>query len=161
MLTPTYQSAMNWLKLEKKSLWLACLACFLRNCFYSFINISTMVFNYTQINMKQLFWPQPNTSSIRERCDNLGTDWLSSFDDNLWATGRLRVNLTSGRGGLITFPLLLFKGNAILSMTPKAGCGIGLFAKTPKTRKNSKYKSSVHQELGFPRWQTEKMQWRF
>ena len=48
---------------------------------------------------------------------------MSSFDDNPWATGGLWVNLYSGEGGLISFPLLLLEGNAILPMTSKAGCG--------------------------------------
>ena len=53
-----------------------------------------------------------------------GADWVSSFDDNAWATGGLGVNSTSGEGGLISFPLLLLEGNAILP-TPKAGCNGG------------------------------------
>ena len=32
------------------------------------------------------------------------------------------VNLTSMKGGLLNFPLFLLEGNAILPMTPKAGC---------------------------------------
>ena len=42
--------------------------------------------------------------------------------NRIWATGGFRVNSNSGEGGLISFPLLLLEGNAILPMTPKAGC---------------------------------------
>ena len=34
------------------------------------------------------------------------------------------MNLTSVKGGIIGFPLFLLKGNAILTMTPKAGCDV-------------------------------------
>ena len=61
-------------------------------------------------------------SSIGEGCDGLGTMSLSSFGGDHWATGGLRVNPTSVKGGLIRFPLFLLEGNAILPMTRKAGC---------------------------------------
>ena len=35
------------------------------------------------------------------------------------------MNSYSGEGGLISFILLLLKGNAILPMTPKADCARG------------------------------------
>ena len=81
-----------------------------------------MLFNYTQMKMRHLSQPQPNTSSIGEECDSLGKTFLTSLVGNLWATGGFRVNSYSGEGGLISFPLLLLEGNAILPMTPKAGC---------------------------------------
>ena len=58
---------------------------------------------------------------IGEVCDMLGAMSLSSFGGNHWATGELWVNSTSVKGGLLSFPLFLLKGNAILSITPKAG----------------------------------------
>ena len=64
----------------------------------------------------------PNMSSIGEVCNILGKTFLTSLVGNHWATGRLRLNLSSVKGGLIIFPLLLLEGNAILPMTPKAHC---------------------------------------
>ena len=81
-----------------------------------------MLFNYTQKKMTHLSQPQANMSSIREGCDSLGTDCLSTSDDKPWAIGGLQVNSTSGEGGLISFPLVLLKGNAILLITSKTGC---------------------------------------
>ena len=81
-----------------------------------------MLFNYTQMKMTHLSQPQPNTSSIGEGCNSLGKTFLTSLVGNLWATGGFRVNLYSGEGGLISFPLLLLEGSAILPMTPKANC---------------------------------------
>ena len=52
----------------------------------------------------------------------LGTVILSLNGGNHWATGGLRVNLTLVKGGLISFPLFLVEENAILPMTPRAGC---------------------------------------
>ena len=66
--------------------------------------------------------PQPNMSSIGEGCDSLGKTIRTSHVGNLEATYGFRVNLYSGEGGLISFPLLLLKGNAILPMAPKADC---------------------------------------
>ena len=66
--------------------------------------------------------PQPNMSLIGEGCDSLGTDQLSPFGGDHWATGGLRVNLTAVKGGLISFPLFLLEGNALLPMLPKADC---------------------------------------
>ena len=40
------------------------------------------------------------------------------------ATGGLRVNLSSVKGGLINFPLFLLEGIVILLMTPKADCAL-------------------------------------
>ena len=71
------------------------------------------------------FWLHQNMSLIREVCDSLGTDWLSLSGRNLWATGR--VNLSSVKGGLMRFHLLLLEGNAIFPKTPpKAGCAVNL-----------------------------------
>ena len=98
---------------------------FLREkCFYSYINISTMIFNYTQMKMAQT---SPNMSSIGELCDRLGETSLTSLVVNHWATGVLRVNSYSGR--LIIFPLFLLGGIAILPMTPKADCAHQTFSK--------------------------------
>ena len=72
--------------------------------------------------MAHLSRTPPNMSSIGEVCDSLGTDLLSLSGGNQWATGGLRVNSTLVKGGLISFPLFLLEGNAILPKTPKAGC---------------------------------------
>ena len=45
-----------------------------------------------------------------------------SLDDNLWPTGGFHVNLYSGEGGLLSYPMFLLGGNTILPMTPKADC---------------------------------------
>ena len=100
---------------------------FLEKCFYSFIYISTMVFNYTQTKMTHLSEPQPNMSSIREGCNSLGKTFLTSLVGNLWATGGFLVNSDSVEGGPINFPLLLLEGNVILPMTPKANCAVVAF----------------------------------
>ena len=55
-----------------------------------------------------------------------------SFVGNHWATGGIRVNSSSVKGGLISFPLFLLKENAILPMTSKAGCE-GVLLKHIKT----------------------------
>ena len=81
-----------------------------------------MLFYYLQMKMPNLSRIPPNMSSIGEICDSLGTVWLSSYGGNQWATGLLRLNSTPVKGGLINFPLFLLEGNAILPMTPKAGC---------------------------------------
>ena len=65
-----------------------------------------------------------NKSKIGEFSDRLGTDGLSLYGRNPWATGDLRVNSYSGEGGLISFPFFLVEGNAILPMTPRAGCAV-------------------------------------
>ena len=67
---------------------------------------------------------QPNMSSMGEGCDSLGKTSLMSLVGNHWATGKLRVNSSSVKGGLLSFPLFLLESNAILLMTAKAGCGI-------------------------------------
>ena len=97
------------------------------NCFSLLIYISTLLFNYTQKKKKHLSGPQPNKSLIGERCDRLGKTFLTSLFNNLWAAGGFRVNSSSGEGGLISFPLLLLEGNAILPMTLKADCALYLW----------------------------------
>ena len=72
--------------------------------------------------MAHLSQTPPNISSIGKVCDRLVKTFLMSLLGNHRATGGLRVNLSSVKGGLINFPLFLLKGNAILPMTPKAGC---------------------------------------
>ena len=52
---------------------------FLKNFFYSFLYISTMLFNYTQMKMTHLFQPQPNTSSLLE-----GSNILGVLADTWW-----------------------------------------------------------------------------
>ena len=61
-------------------------------------------------------------SSIGEGCDSLGKTSLLSLVGNHWATGGLRVNLSSVKGRLISLPLFLLDENAILPMTANAGC---------------------------------------
>ena len=61
-------------------------------------------------------------SSIGKGCDSLGKTFLTSLVGNFWATGWFRVNSYSVMEGLICFPSLLLKGNAILQLTPKADC---------------------------------------
>ena len=90
--------------------------------FYFYIYISTIFFNYTHMKMINFSWPSPNMSSIGEVCDMLGTVWLSLSGGNHWATGVFQLSSTSMKGGLISFPLFLVEGNAILPMTPRAGC---------------------------------------
>ena len=70
--------------------------------------------------MAHLAQTPTNMSSIGEVCDRLGKTFLMSLLGNLSATGGLRVNSSSVKGGLINFPLFLLEGNAILSMTSKA-----------------------------------------
>ena len=77
---------------------------------------------YTQMKMAYLSQTPPNMSSIRAVCDNLGKTSLTSLVGNYWATDGLRVNSSLVKGELIIFPLFLLEGNAILPMTPKAGC---------------------------------------
>ena len=72
--------------------------------------------------MAHLSQTPPNMSSIGEVCDSLGKTFLASLVGNRRATGRLWVNSSSVKGGLINFPLFLLEGNAILPMTPKADC---------------------------------------
>ena len=60
--------------------------------------------------------------SIGEVCDRLGKTFLTSLVGNHWATGGLWVSSFSVKVGLINFLLFLLEGNAILPMTPKAGC---------------------------------------
>ena len=68
------------------------------NGFCSYIHNSTMLFNYTQMKLKYLSLAPPNMNSIWEVCDSLGTDSLTSFVGNHWATGWLWVNSISGEG---------------------------------------------------------------
>ena len=90
--------------------------------FYSYIYSSTLLFTYTQLKMAHLSRTSPNMSPIREVCDRLGKIFLTSLVGNHWATGGLRVNSSSVKGGLIIFPLFLLEENAILPMTPRADC---------------------------------------
>ena len=57
------------------------------------------------MKMTYLSRPPPNMNSIREVCDSLGLDSLTMFVRYHWATGGLRVNLTSVKGGIISDPL--------------------------------------------------------
>ena len=61
-------------------------------------------------------------SSIGEVCNRLGKTFLMSLLGNLSATGGLRVNSSTVKGGVISFSLFLLEGNAILPMTLKAAC---------------------------------------
>ena len=72
--------------------------------------------------MAHLAQTPTNMSSIGEVCDRLGKTFLMSLLGNLSATGGLRVNSSSVKGGVISFSLFLLEGNAILPMTPKADC---------------------------------------
>ena len=74
--------------------------------------------------MAHLSQTPPNMSSIGEVCDRLGKTFLMSLLGNLSATGGLRVNSSSVKGGVISFSLFLLEGNAILPRTPKAACDI-------------------------------------
>ena len=74
------------------------------------------------MKMAHLSQTPPNMSSIKEFCDGLGKTFLTSLVDNRRATGGLWVNSSSVKGGPINFSLFLLEGNAILPMTPKAGC---------------------------------------
>ena len=69
------------------------LSSFEKKIFYSYIYISTMLFNYTRMKMANLS-PTPNMSSIGEVCDRHSQTFLTSFVGNHWATGGLRVNST-------------------------------------------------------------------
>ena len=77
--------------------------------------------------MVHLSQTSPNMSSIEEVCDRLSKTFLMSLVGNHWATGGLRVNSSSVKGGLIIFSLFLLEGNAILPMTPKADCVVHMF----------------------------------
>ena len=72
--------------------------------------------------MAHLSQTPPKMSSIGEVCDRLGKTFLMSLLGNHRATGGLRVNSSSVKGGLISFQLFLLEGNTILTMTPKADC---------------------------------------
>ena len=72
--------------------------------------------------MAHLAQTPTNMSSIGEVCDRLGKTFLMSLLGNLSATGGLRVNSSSVKGGVISFSLFLLEGNAILPRTPKAAC---------------------------------------
>ena len=61
---------------------------------YSYIDISTMLFNYTQMKMAHLYQTSPNMRSIKEVFDTLGKTFLASIVGNHWATGGLWVNST-------------------------------------------------------------------
>ena len=72
--------------------------------------------------MVHLSQTPPNMSSIGAVCDSLGKTFLRLLVGNLGVTGGLRVNLSPVKRELITFPLFLPEGNAILPMTAKAVC---------------------------------------
>ena len=57
-----------------------------------------------------------------EGCDSLGKTSLTTLVGNHWATGGLRVNLISVKGGLLSFPLCLLEETAIMPMTAEVGC---------------------------------------
>ena len=113
----------SFAQFRKKTAWKSghfykiCL--FWENCFYSYIYISTLLFNCTQMKMVHLSWSPPNMSSIGASCGSLGTMSLTSCVRNLWVTGGIRLDSTQWRE---SFPLFLFEANEILPMTPKAGC---------------------------------------
>ena len=67
-----------------------------------------------------------NSSSIGEFCDKLGKTFLTSLVGNHLATGGLRVNSSSVKGGHIIFPLFLLEGNAILPLIPIKGLKGGI-----------------------------------
>ena len=75
---------------------------FLGKLFYSYIHILTLLLNYIQMKMTCLSRPPPNMNSIGEVCNSLGLDSLTTFVGNHWATGGLRVNSTSVKGGIIS-----------------------------------------------------------
>ena len=50
------------------------------------------------MKMTYFLWPPPNMNLIGEECDSFGTDSLTVFVRNHWATGWLRVNSTLGEG---------------------------------------------------------------
>ena len=74
------------------------------------------------MKISHVFQTLPNMSSIGAVCDGLRKTSLTSLVGNYWATGRVQVNSSPLKGGLISFPLFLLKENAILPMTAKAGC---------------------------------------
>ena len=69
--------------------------------------------------MAHLSQTPANMSSIGEVCDRVETHYWCHCSV---IKGGLRVNSSSVKVGLINFPLFLLEGNAILPMTPKAGC---------------------------------------
>ena len=76
---------------------------------HTFIYISTLSFINTHMQMTYLSGPPTNMQLIGEVCDSLGTDSLTLFVGYHWATGRLRVNSTFVKGGIISDSL--FAGN--------------------------------------------------
>ena len=72
--------------------------------------------------MAHLSQTPPIMSSIGDVCNSLGKTFLTSLVSYHRATGGLRVNSSSVKGGLINFHLFLLEGNEILPMTPKGGC---------------------------------------
>ena len=67
--------------------------------------ILILVFNYTMMKMTYLSWPPLNMNTIREVGDSLGTDSLTMFVRNQWATGGLPANSTLVKGGITSIPL--------------------------------------------------------
>ena len=68
---------------------------------YSFIHISTLLFNYSQIKMTYLSWPPPTMNSIHKECAiALEENSLTWFVRNHWASGWLWWTRTQWREGL-------------------------------------------------------------
>ena len=74
--------------------------------------------------MAHLSRPGQNINWIGEVCDSLGKPSLTSLVDYHWATAGIRVNLSSVKEGLMSFPLFLLEGNPILPMTLAEGCAM-------------------------------------
>ena len=66
--------------------------------------------------MTYLSQPPPNMNSIREVCNSLGADYLTSFVGHHWATGGLPVNWTSEKGGIISADMQFVTDARILSV---------------------------------------------
>ena len=88
---------------------------------YSYIYISILSSNCTQMQMANLFTLGPNISQIREVCDTHDTTSLTSLVDNQWSTAGLRVHSSFLKAGIRCNPLFLLKGITILPSTPYAG----------------------------------------
>ena len=76
------------------------------------------------MRMINLYQIPPNMSSIGAVGDSLGKTFLLFFVNILGPTGGLRLNSSPVKVKLKFFPLFLPEGNAILSITPKAVCGL-------------------------------------
>ena len=87
----------------------------------SYIYISTLISNCTQMKIAHLFTLGPNISWIGEVCHTLNTTSLPSIVGNHWPTAKLRVNFLKAEIGSNT--LFLLKWITILPSTPSTGCG--------------------------------------